>query len=140
MNNVVERQNQTLKDMVRSMICHSTLPESLQGETLKTTTYILNSLPTKATGKTPYELYTRRKPSIKHFHVWGCPTEAGPFRPNENKLDSRTVNNYFIGYSERSRGYKFYDPRLNSIFETGTPIFFEDIEFFLCVCVWGGRE
>lgn len=37
--------------------------------------------------------------------------------------------NYFIGYYEISRGYKFYDPKLNSIFETGVTIFFEDIEF-----------
>jgi len=29
MNGVAERQNKTLKDMVRSMISHSTLPESL---------------------------------------------------------------------------------------------------------------
>ena len=29
MNGVVERRNRTLKDMVRSMICHSNLPESL---------------------------------------------------------------------------------------------------------------
>jgi len=48
MNAVAERRNQTLKDMVRSMICHSTLLESLWGEALKTTTYILNRVPTKA--------------------------------------------------------------------------------------------
>ena len=29
MNGVAERRNMTLKDMVRSVICHSTLPESL---------------------------------------------------------------------------------------------------------------
>ena len=33
------------------------------------------------------------------------------------KLDSRTVSCYFIGYSKRSRGYKFYDPTTKSIFE-----------------------
>jgi hypothetical protein len=61
--------------------------------------------------------------------VWGCSAEARPYKPNEKKLDSQTVSSYFIGYSERSRGYKFYDPKLNSIFETGTTTFFEDIEF-----------
>ena len=45
------------------------------------------------------------------------------------KLDSQIVSNYFIGYSERSRGYKFYNPKSNSLFETGTTTFFEDIEF-----------
>ena len=48
MNGVAERRIRTLKDMVRNMICHSTLLESLWGEALKTTTYILNRVPTKA--------------------------------------------------------------------------------------------
>ena len=68
MNGVAERQNITLKDMVRSMISHSNLPKSLWGEALKTATYILNKVPTK----TPYELWTGKKPSLKHLHIWGC--------------------------------------------------------------------
>ena len=115
--------------MVRNIIYQSNLPESLLGEALKIAAYILNRVPTKAAAKTPYELWVGKKPSLKHFHVWGCPVEARPYKPNERKLDSRTVSNYFIGYSERSKGYKFYDPKLKTIFETGTATFFEDIEF-----------
>ena len=44
-------------------------------------------------------------------------------------MEPKTVSSYFIGYSERSRGYKFYDPKLKTIFETGIATFFEDIEF-----------
>ena len=129
MNGVAERRNRTLKEMVRSMISHTTLPNSLWGEALKTATYILNRVPTKATVKTPYELWTGKKPSIRHLHIWGCPAEARPYRPNEKKLDSRTVSSYFVGYSERSRGYKFYDPASRSFFETGNAKFFEEVEF-----------
>lgn len=129
MNGVAERRNRTLKDMVRSMITHSVLPESLWGEALKTAAYILNRVPTKAVAKTPYELWVGRKPSLKHFRIWGCPAEARPYRPNEKKLDSRTISSYFIGYSERSRGYKFYDLTTRTIFETGTAVFFEDVSF-----------
>ena len=86
MNGVAERRNRTFKDMVRSMICHSTLPESLWGEALKTAAYILNRVPTKAAAKTPYQLWTRQKSSLKHFHIWRCPTEARPYKPNERKL------------------------------------------------------
>ena len=69
MNGVAERRNRTLKDMVRSMICQSTLPVSLWGEVLKTATYLLNRVLTKATVKTPYELWTGHKPSLKHLHI-----------------------------------------------------------------------
>ncbi|KAK3005038.1 hypothetical protein RJ639_017311 [Escallonia herrerae] len=44
-NGVAERQNRTLMDMVRSMICQSTLPEFLWVEALKTAVHILNRVP-----------------------------------------------------------------------------------------------
>ena len=71
MNDVSKRRNKTLKDMVRSMISQSTLPESLWGKALKTIAYILNKVPTKAAIKTPYELLTCQKPSLKHFFTFG---------------------------------------------------------------------
>ena len=127
-NGIAERRNHTLKDMVRSMINHSTLPKSLWGEAVKTVVYILNRVPSKAVAKTPYELWTSKKPSIKHLHVWGCLAKARPYKPNEKKLDSRIVSCYFVGYSERSRGFKFYDLSTRSLFETGNAKFNEDVE------------
>nr|CAN67457.1 hypothetical protein VITISV_039473 [Vitis vinifera] len=127
-NGVVERRNRTLKDMVRSMINHSTLLESLWGKAVKIIVYILNRVPSKAVAKSPYELWTSKKPSIRHLHVWGCPIEARPYKPNEKKLDSRTVSCYFVGYFERSRGFKFYDPSTRSFFETVNAKFSEDVE------------
>ena len=114
--------------MVRSMISHSILPKSLWGEAIKTAVYILNRVPSKAVAKTPYELWTSKKPCIRHLHVWGCPAEARPYKPNENMLDSRTVSCYFVGYFKRSRGFKFYDPSSRSFFETGNAKFIEDVE------------
>jgi len=114
---------------VRSMVSHSSLPKSRWGEALKTAAYILNRVLSKAVNKTPYELWTSKKPSIKHLHIWGCPTEAYPYRPHERKLDSRTISCYFVGYAKHSRGYKFYDPTLRSIFETGNARFLEEVEF-----------
>ncbi|KAL6315595.1 hypothetical protein AAG906_002767 [Vitis piasezkii] len=131
MNGVAERRNRTLKDMVRSMISHSTLPEKLWGEALKTAAYILNRVPTKAAAKTPYELWTGRKPSLKHFHIWGCPAEARPYKPHEKKLDSKTVSSYFIGYAERSRGFKFYDPTIRNI------VFEEEEDLLLLLIMYG---
>jgi hypothetical protein len=29
------------------------------------------------------------------------------YNPHENKLESRTISGYFIGYPERSKGYMF---------------------------------
>jgi hypothetical protein len=68
-------------DMVCSMLSNSTLSLSLWMEALKTAAHIINRVPSKSVPKTPYELWTDRKPSINYFHVWGCPTEAKIFNP-----------------------------------------------------------
>ena len=44
-------------------------------------------------------------------------------------MDSRIVNYYFIEYSERSRGFKFYDPLSISFSESGNAKFIEDVEY-----------
>ena len=35
---------------------------------------------------------------------------------------------YFVRYSERLRGFKFYDPSTRSFFETSNAKFIEDVE------------
>ena len=96
------------------MLASSKLPKSLWTEALKTAVYILNRVPTKAVEKTPFELFKGWKPSLRHMRVWGCPSEVRVYNPQEKKLDPRTISGYFIGYAERSKGYRFYCPS-NSI-------------------------
>ena len=31
--------------------------------------------------------------------MWDCPAEARPYKPNEKKLDSRTISHYYVEYS-----------------------------------------
>ena len=128
-NGIAERHNRTLIDMVRSMSSNSTLPLSLWMYALKTAVYLLNQVPSKAVPKTSLELWTRRKPSLRHMHVWGCPAEARIYNPREKKLDSRTINAFFIGYPEKSKWYRFYCPNHSTrIMETGNAKFIENDE------------
>ena len=126
-NGVAERRNQTLLDMVRSMLSNSTLPKSLWAEALKTATYILNRVPTKAVPKTPFELFKGWKPSLQHMRVWGCPSEVRIYNPHEKKLDPRTISAFFIGYAQSSKGYRFYCPsHTTRIVESRNAKFLED--------------
>jgi hypothetical protein len=72
----------TLVYMVRSMLSYSYLPVKLWMKALKTAVLILNQVPSKSVPKTPYELWTRRKLSLRHLRVWGCHPEAKVFNPN----------------------------------------------------------
>ena len=114
LNGVAERRNRTLMDMVKSMRSNTKLPQYLWSEALKTAMYILNRVPTKYAPKTPFELFKGWKPSLRHIHVWGCPSEVRIYNPQEKKLNPRTVSGYFIGYPKRSKGYGLYCPSHNT--------------------------
>lgn len=66
----------TLVNIVRSMMNNSSLPNFLWMYALKNDMCLLNTTPSKEVPKTPFELWTNRKPSLRHLHVWGCPAEA----------------------------------------------------------------
>jgi hypothetical protein len=126
-NGVVKRHKHTLMDMVRSMLSYCTLPISLWMEALKPVVHILNQVPSKSVPKTPYELWTGRKPTLNYLHVWGCPAEAKLFNPSIGKLDPKTVSCQFIGYPNKSKGFCFYCPdRYTKIVEMRRTIFLED--------------
>ena len=94
---------------------------------IKTAIHILNIVLSELVPKTPYELWTGKKPSLNYLRVWGCLAEAKVFNPNIGKLDSKTVSCYFIGYLEKSKGYRFYCPdRQTKFVETRHAIFLED--------------
>jgi hypothetical protein len=96
-------------------------------EALKTAIHILNRVPSKSVPKTPYELWTERVPSLRHLRVWGSPAEAKVFNPNIAKLDPKTVTCHFIGYPNRSKGYRFYYPdKYTKFVEMRHTVFLED--------------
>ena len=96
--------------MVRSMLSHNNVPKSLWMYSLKTIVYLLNRIPSKAVPKTHFKLWTGRKTSLRYLHVWGCPIEVRIYNPHQKKLDVRTISGYFIGYPEKSKGYRLYFP------------------------------
>jgi hypothetical protein len=109
------------------MMSYSTLPLGLWMEALKTAIHVLNKVPSKSVPKTPYELWTGRVPSLTHLRVWGIPAEAKVFNPNIAKLDPKIVTCHFIGYPDKSKGYRFYYPdRYTKFVKMRHAIFLED--------------
>ncbi|KAL4335231.1 hypothetical protein GQ457_07G009380 [Hibiscus cannabinus] len=71
-NGVSERRNQTLLDMVRSMMSHIDLPASFWGYALETAAFTLNRAPSKSVQKTPHEMWIGRRPNMSFMKIWGC--------------------------------------------------------------------
>ena len=75
-NGVAEKRNRTLLEMVRSMMSYSTISISFWGYALNTAIHLLNLVPSKSVPKTPMELWSGHKPSMKYLHIWGYPTRV----------------------------------------------------------------
>ena len=84
-------------------------------------------MPSKFVPKTLYELWSQKKPSLRHFHVWGCKVEVIPYNLQSKKLDSKTISGYFIGYFVGSRDSRFYCPlHTTRVIKSDRAIYFED--------------
>ncbi|CAL8155287.1 unnamed protein product [Prunus armeniaca] len=72
-NGVVERKNRIVVEMAKAMLHEKKgLPYYLWAEAVHTTVYILNRCPTRALGdKTLFKAYSKRKPRIAHFKIFG---------------------------------------------------------------------
>jgi len=122
-NGVSERRNRTLLDMVRSMMSHADLPNSFWGHALLTAAYTLNRVPSKKVEKTPYEIWSGKKPHMSYMKIWGC--EVYVKRQISTKLEPKSDKCLFVGYPKETRGYYFYNPSEGKVFVARTGVFLE---------------
>ncbi|KAL9238946.1 hypothetical protein vseg_013311 [Gypsophila vaccaria] len=109
--------------MVRSMMSHTILPDLLWGFAHQSAALILNRSPTKATDKTPYEIWKGRVPDLSFIRVWGCEAYV-KWRPDD-KLGPRSVKTYFVGYPKGIFGHYFYSPIEQRVFVAAPAKFLE---------------
>lgn len=133
-NGVAERKNRTLKEMMNAMLGESGLAQNMWGEALLTANYILNKIPHKVTGKTPYELWKGNVPSYKYLKVWGCLAKVAVPPPKKVTIGPKTVDCIFIGYAHNSSAYRFLvhksdvpDIHVNTVMESRNASFFENV-------------
>jgi len=68
-NDVVERWNRTLLDMISSMMTHADLAISLLGDALFMGAYIFSYVPSRSVSAISYELWFGKRSSLDHL----CP-------------------------------------------------------------------
>jgi len=87
------------------------LPKFFWAEMVNTSAYLLNILPTKVVkGKTPFEAWYGRKPSIEHLKIFGCVCYTFFSDVNRDKLDHKSEFDISFGYCNNSIGYMIYNP------------------------------
>jgi hypothetical protein len=72
-NGTVKRTNRRLSEGATALLAEAKLPPSFWGFVVLAFAHVMNRFPSRARGgKTPYEIFWRKKPSVKKFRVFGC--------------------------------------------------------------------
>ncbi|MCO5574120.1 hypothetical protein L7F22_027899 [Adiantum nelumboides] len=112
-NGVVERKNQTVVEMGRTMLEHRDLPRYLGAPR-----FVVPQA-------TPYEVYFGQKPSITHLHIFGCDAYAHIPKKDQSKFDAKSRKLIHVGYNSVSSSFHLYDPALQKIEHSRDVIFNE---------------
>ena len=126
---VVERKNQTLQEMSRTMLNEPNIPQKFWCNAVDTSTYILNRVLIRPfLNKTPYELYRGKKPTLGYFRVFGSKCFILNTKDYLTKFDPKSYEGVFLGYSQNSKAYIVLNKEtlrveelLNVTFDESTP-------------------
>ena len=108
-NGVAERKNRSVMEMARTMLNESKLNDKFWGHAVHTAVHILNrGLLINKNDKTPYELWTGRAASVRHFRIFGSKCYIKREDKKIGKFDSQVDEGIFVGYSSKRKAYKCY--------------------------------
>jgi hypothetical protein len=65
--------------------------------------------------RTPKEAWSGLKPSVDHFHIFGCVSHVHIPNNKRVKLDAKSFKCILLGVSEESKAYRLFDPISNKI-------------------------
>ncbi|GJW11693.1 retrovirus-related pol polyprotein from transposon TNT 1-94 [Tanacetum coccineum] len=105
-NGIVKRKNCTLQEMSRTMLNEQSIPQKFWCNAVDTSTYILNRILIRHfLGKTPYELFKCKKPSLENFKVFDSKCFILNTKDYLTKFDPKSTEGIFLGYLPNSKAY-----------------------------------
>jgi hypothetical protein len=97
--------------MVRSMIKTKEISKKFYAEAVQCAVYIQNRCSYAfLNNRTPQKLWRCHKSNVAHLKVFGSIAHGKISDPKRTKLEDKSKKYVFIGYSEKSKAYKLYDP------------------------------
>nr|GEU46113.1 retrovirus-related Pol polyprotein from transposon TNT 1-94 [Tanacetum cinerariifolium] len=118
-NGVVKRKNCTLQEMSRTMLNEKSIPQKFWCNVIDTSTYILNRILIRPfLGKTPYELFKGKKPSLEYFLVFGRKCFILNAKDYLTKFDPKSTEGIFFGYFPNSKAYVILNKEIMRVKES----------------------
>jgi hypothetical protein len=128
-NGVAERKNETIIEATKAMIHDQSLPMTLWAEACMIV-YVQNCSPHQILKNiTPEEAFTKVKPEIRYFKIFGCPVYLHVPKEKRSKLEPSGRKGTFVGYNESSKAYRIYIPGQKQIEVSKDVTFEEEVAF-----------
>lgn len=125
-NGLSERMNRTLIERAKCMILNANLQNCYWAEAIATAAHIINRSPTRALNNiTPEEVWTNKKPDLSHLRIFGCKAMVHIPKECRQKLDKKSRELIFVGYSDSTKGYRFIDPKSKQAIMSRDVVFLE---------------
>ncbi|GBO39900.1 Retrovirus-related Pol polyprotein from transposon TNT 1-94 [Araneus ventricosus] len=119
LNGIAERFNRSSMEAVRTMLQDSGLQPRFWAEALHAYVHIKNRCSHKLTeGKTPMEIWSGHKPSIRHCRTFGSLAYVYVPTVNRNKLQPKAKIGILVGYAVNRRGYRVWLPKERKVVES----------------------
>lgn len=108
-NEVVERKNRHLLDVVRTLMLESFVPSWFWCEALSTIVHLINCLPSQSLrNDSPFFKLLCHKPIYSNLHSFGCICYVHLPR-------QECIKCVFLGYSAHHKGFICYDPNIQRL-------------------------
>jgi len=108
-----------------SLLAHASLPLKFWDEMFSTTVFLINQLPSKViSDETPFERLLDRQPDYSFLRTFGCAVSPNLRPYNSRKLQFRSKQCVFLGYSNLQKGFRCLDPKQGHVY-----MFFRSLRF-----------
>ena len=106
-NSVAKWMNHTIIEMAWTFLQDASLPNTYWSFAVNYATYVINWTPTRTLKEpiTPFEAYTGNKLSVAHLRIFGCKGYVHVPHEKRQKLDKKTLECTYLGYSEHKRAF-----------------------------------
>ncbi|PKU70162.1 Retrovirus-related Pol polyprotein from transposon TNT 1-94 [Dendrobium catenatum] len=125
-NGSAERKHRHLIEMTRTLLHTASMPYTFWPDAVLTASYIINRLPSIHNNlSSPLQLLYNKQPNYTFLKIFGCACFSWIPPVQRHKLEPRSRQCVFLGYSSISKGYKCLDLNTNKIVVSRHVIFDE---------------
>nr|AAU90262.1 integrase core domain containing protein [Oryza sativa Japonica Group]ABF97857.1 retrotransposon protein, putative, Ty1-copia subclass, expressed [Oryza sativa Japonica Group] len=127
-NGSAERKHRHIVEVGLSLLAHASMPLKFWDEAFLTATYLINRTPSKVIQySTPLERLLNQKPNYSSLRTFGCACWPNLRPYNNRKLQFRSKQCVFLGYSNIHKGFKCLDVATGRVYISRDVVFDENI-------------